>query len=376
MNMPYTHELKGIWYLLSNVFTYPFEHWTKWALIASIPLAIIALYFMAFYTLYFFKYFLTGNANGHFVRSIFFYKNRNAFLSLDRLKHPVKMFYRVKLPTGSGRKCNWYNVASEHPRMIATLTVYFLFSWLFWYVIQSLGWPSIITSLLPIKVIFVYALVAISIFLYFYGHLSLMLMLIVASVLNAAYFYGIDIGFPVIDANYILPHWTVNFFTTWAFGWHQPLVINPNGYDIDINKYVYVIFLLFTYYSLLRYVLNFFYWKFTKKPPSKLFDQYFTEEEIKAREQKRQEEMDKTPYGGLIKNINPDIDLGDDSKPKTFAHEREMKLLGFTDKTIAALRGQYSDAQIARALDAVMDQAGSSPKTSFINYLEESDNAN
>ena len=149
-----------------------------------------------------------------------------------------------------------------------------------------------------------------------------------------------------------------------------------NGYDIDINKYVYVIFLLFTYYSLLRYVLNFFYWKVTRHPPSKLFDQYFSEEELAQRRHAAKPEADSKPFGGVIKNINPDIDLDDDSKPKTFAHAREMRLLGFTDKTIAALRGQYSDAQIARALDAVMDQAGSSPKTSFIDYLEESDNAN
>ena len=123
-------------------------------------------------------------------------------------------------------------------------------------------------------------------------------------------------------------------------------MINPNGYDIDINKYVYVVFLLFTYYSLLRYVLNFFYWKVTRHPPNKLFDQYFSEEELAQPRHAAKAEAD--------------------SKPKTFAHEREMKLLCFTDKTIAALRGQYSDAQIARALDAVMDQAGSSPKTSFI----------
>ena len=76
----------------------------------------------------------------------------------------------------------------------------------------------------------------------------------------------------------------------------------------------------------------------------------------------------------LIKNINPDIDLGDDSKPKIFVHEREMKLLGFTDKTISALRGQYSDAQIARALDAVMEKGGANPKMAFINELEEHGN--
>ena len=376
MNLPYIHEVHGLLYLISHVFAYPYVYWTKWALIASVPLTIVALYLIVLSFMYFFDEVMHGRADGRFLRSIFFYKNRNALFFLSYDKNPVKTFYSPKISFGAKRKNRLYDAVIEQPRLSGIFTTCFLASWLFFNIIHSLGWPSIITSLLPIKVIFVYALVAISIFLYFYGHLSLMLMLIVAGVLNAAYFYGIDIGFPVIDANYILPHWTVNFFTTWAFGWHQPLVINPNGYDIDINKYVYVIFLLFTYYSLLRYVLNFFYWKFTKKPPSKLFDQYFTEEEIKAREQKRQEEMDKTPYGGLIKNINPDIDLGDDSKPKTFAHEREMKLLGFTDKTIAALRGQYSDAQIARALDAVMDQAGSSPKTSFINYLEESDNAN
>ena len=201
-----------------------------------------------------------------------------------------------------------------------------------------------------------------------------MLMLLLALVLNLAYFYGIDIGYPIITAHYQLPNWTVNFFTTWAFGWHQPLVINPNGYDIDINKYVYVIFLLFTYYSLLRYVLNFFYWKVTRHPPNKLFDQYFSEEELAQRRHAAKAEADSKPFGGVIKNINPDIDLGDDSKPKTFAHEREMKLLGFTDKTIAALRGQYSDVQIARALDAVMEKGGANPKMAFINELEEHGN--
>ena len=85
-------------------------------------------------------------------------------------------------------------------------------------------------------------------------------------------------------------------------------------------------------------------------------------------------EADSKPFGGVIKNINPDIDLGDDSKPKIFMHEREMKLLGFTDKTISALRGQYSDAQIACALDAVMEKGGANPKMAFINELEEHGN--
>ena len=370
----YGNEINGLWYLISEGIPGFYDNWPKFALIISIPFFAILFVFLVLLTLYFFGSVLSGKSDASIIRRVFFYKNKNALFLLDHNKHPTRLFYRPGIKLGVKRKHTWYDATEQTSLMLVAVIGFGLFAWGFWYLVSSMGWPSILTSLLPLKFIFVLSLLAVSIYLYFYGHLSLMLMLLLALVLNLAYFYGIDIGYPIITAHYQLPNWTVNFFTTWAFGWHHPLVINPNGYDIDINKYVYVIFLLFTYYSLLRYVLNFFYWKVTRHPPNKLFYQYFSEEELAQRRHAAKAEADSKPFGGVIKNINPDIDLGDDSKPKTFAHEREMKLLGFTDKTIAALRGQYSDAQIVRALDAVMEKGGANPKMTFINELEEHNN--
>ena len=334
-NMPYIHELNGFWYFITEVIPIPYISFpkTSWVITAFILLSML-------YGLEKYWHAVIRNIEGTLA-----YPAPNVGFFLDCTKMPLKLSFN---PIKNFFFNDRYDARDVDFNMIWLIPVLMLICHYIWFIFLF-------------KYFMLYLLVTLTLYIMFFGNLALRLNLILIVLLNLAYYLNFSIGFPVLE-----PHYALTFFGLIS---DDPWVINPNGFIVDINKYVYVFFLFFSYISLIRYVINGFYWKYTKNKPNKIFYQFFTDEELGIGQPigvHHPTHPDYNPY-------RTDEEIQQHQMRESGGEYADtLKLLGFKESTIIMLNSEYTQSQIKNALDFIRNKDGvSNPKTEFLNKIEE-----
>lgn len=169
-----------------------------------------------------------------------------------------------------------------------------------------------------------------------YGSSLLLMILLAIIAMNVLYFTQSSIGFP-----HFTPHMT---------GWFG-IMINPTSDDVNINLYVYVLVLVAAYYSFLKYVINFFWWRWCETPESVLAGKGIANNENIGNESIAEFTSDNTVKSNSI--------IGD------------LRLIGFSNSAIDLLRKECSAETLSRVINRVRttDERQGSPKAFVMHQL-------
>lgn len=349
MHIPYAEELNGYWFLISHiphVFHLIWQHHLWWL---DILLGVWAAGIIMFTMIYLKKF-------THGIEGIIVYAGRNS-LGLFGDNRNIKLIHNPLWAF-----CKVFRLPSE--------------SWAVDRALWGLVGLAVISHYLWFVLFIKYFLLSLIVMLICYGWLwgnaafgTNCLLILLA---NLAYFYSWNIGFWVFS-----PH------DTWHFlSWHW--TVNPTSETINVNKYIYVLILVTSYISVIRHILNHFYWKHAKHEPMAWANQFIeiTQEATPKEKQKIREQQafksrnpnvklltpeEREEGRGLIVDDNTDMDTGDQSFDM-------LKLLGFSKKGMALLHTEYPENTIRKALDKLKEAGGiQNPKIFFLNLLEDAD---
>jgi len=232
------------------------------------------------------------------------------------------------------------------------------------------------------------------------GYRNSLLISIYIVLINIGYYYNFNIGLPIIP-----PHYYVNWLSFLNHG--NPVNINPYDFIVDTNKYMYVYALLILYTAMIRHILNYVYWKYSKIRYIP-YENYRVEmadncernmriHKIKKLRKQLIQQRNKAIKSGTYvprtnsKLVKPDsFVVGEITDKNTIdvltslqssnitsistntGLLRSLKLLGFKQQAVQVMLAEYNADTLEKALDK-LDTLNdlTHPKTNFLEILQE-----